>query len=434
MTVQINRPKISETQVATGDLDHRRGLPSPNRGNTASPIWVMHALLLASCGGGGGGGSSGTPPATNSMTGATTTPPTGTPPPLPTKASTQSLNFTLSSTYHAIPEGTTDNRVPLAQISTVTPSATLKLTGADKEYFTLSDGRLYLNGGQVLDYEAADNSDHIYQVGISASANGYFNASASFTLAIEDVDEKPSALILSRNAHNLEENTPTNARIKMADITVTDDALGTYIINLIGPHANAFELYDGDLYLRRGTHLNYEDSASYTVSLSLTATGTGTNPANQTYSLTLTDVDEKPSALALSRTSHSLAENSATASRIKMADITITDDALGTNTLSLAGTDAASFELHQGDLYLKSEVSLNYESKSSYSVSVAVLSTGTGSNPASQSFTLTLNDINEAPSVVTANKNVVTGDTDKSDYILAAYFYQKNHLYLGFWG
>ena len=79
MTVQISRPKISETQVATGDLDHRRGLPSPNRGNTASPIWVMHALLLASCGGGGGGGSSGTPPATNSMTGATTTSPTGTP-------------------------------------------------------------------------------------------------------------------------------------------------------------------------------------------------------------------------------------------------------------------------------------------------------------------------------------------------------------------
>ncbi len=46
----------------------------------------------------------------------------------------------------------------------------------------------------------------------------------------------------------------------------------------------------------------------------------------------------------------------------------MTDDALGTETLSLKGADAASFEIVGSSLYLKAGVTLDYETKTSYNV------------------------------------------------------------------
>jgi hypothetical protein len=53
-----------------------------------------------------------------------------------------------------------------------------------------------------------------------------------------------------------------------------------------------------------------------------------------------------------------IAENADTSAAIKVADITITDDALGTNVLSLAGDDAALFEIVGSELFLKAGVTL----------------------------------------------------------------------------
>ena len=56
--------------------------------------------------------------------------------------------------------------------------------------------------------------------------------------------------------------------------------------------------------------------------------------------------------MALANTVTNLAEDASTASRIKVADIVITDDALGTNDLSLSGDDSALFEIVGTELYL----------------------------------------------------------------------------------
>ena len=47
--------------------------------------------------------------------------------------------------------------------------------------------------------------------------------------------------------------------------------------------------------------------------------------------------------MSLTNTVASLAEDTDTTARVQVADIVITDDALGTNTLSLSGADAALF-------------------------------------------------------------------------------------------
>ena len=88
-----------------------------------------------------------------------------------------------------------------------------------------------------------------------------------------------------------------------------------------------------------------------------------------------------PTAVALTNKVDHLAEDADTTSATKIADIVVTDDGEGTNTLSVSGTDAASFEVVGTELRLKAGVTLDYEIKNSYAVTVEVDDTEVGSTP-----------------------------------------------------
>ena len=98
-----------------------------------------------------------------------------------------------------------------------------------------------------------------------------------------------------------------------------------------------------------------------------------------------------PTALSLANTTPSLDENTSTASRIKVADIVIADDNLGSNVISLSGPDAASFEVVGTALFLKAGIVLNFEAKTSYAVTLSASDPSLpGSNPVSTAFALGL--------------------------------------------
>ena len=88
-----------------------------------------------------------------------------------------------------------------------------------------------------------------------------------------------------------------------------------------------------------------------------------------------------PTAVALTNKVDSLSEDADTTSATKIADIVVTDDGEGTNTLSVSGTDAASFEVVGTELRLKAGVTLDYEIKNSYAVTVEVDDDTVGSTP-----------------------------------------------------
>ena len=99
---------------------------------------------------------------------------------------------------------------------------------------------------------------------------------------------------------------------------------------------------------------------------------------------------------------------------IKVADIVVTDDALGTETLTLSGADAASFAIVGSELHYVGS-SPDFETKSSYSVTVNAddASLGApGSIEASQSFTLNINDIAGLTLTGDANANTLIGSPE----------------------
>ncbi|WP_017655606.1 SdiA-regulated domain-containing protein [Fortiea contorta] len=105
----------------------------------------------------------------------------------------------------------------------------------------------------------------------------------------------------------------------------------------------------------------------------------------------VTPVNQAPTAVVLNNKVNAIAENTSTTTRVKVADIAITDDNLGTNILSLSGTDASFFEISSNVLYLKAGTALNSTTKASYGVTVNVDDTTVGTTPdATTTFTLAI--------------------------------------------
>ena len=122
------------------------------------------------------------------------------------------------------------------------------------------------------------------------------------------------------------------------------------------------------------------------------------------FSPQLSLINVAPTALSLANTIPSLAENTSTASRTKVADIVIADDNLGSNVISLSGSDAASFEVVGTALFLKAGIALNFEAKTSYALTVRVVDPAlAGSTPLSANYALAITDINEVPGINTVS-------------------------------
>jgi len=111
--------------------------------------------------------------------------------------------------------------------------------------------------------------------------------------------------------------------------------------------------------------------------------------------------NQAPTGVVLNNGITSLVENTATAVPVKVADIVVVDDGLGTNQLTLTGDDAAFFDIISGGLYIKAGTVLDYEAKTSYSVTVNVDDASLGTNPdATADFTLAVTDVVDETPVV----------------------------------
>ena len=115
--------------------------------------------------------------------------------------------------------------------------------------------------------------------------------------------------------------------------------------------------------------------------------------------INVTDVNEPPT-VALANTTTTFPEDTDTTARIKVADIVVSDDALGTNVLSLSGADSALFEIDGTELYLKAGASLDFETNPVLDVTVEVDDAALPATPEdSAALAINVTDANEPPTV-----------------------------------
>jgi len=118
--------------------------------------------------------------------------------------------------------------------------------------------------------------------------------SVPFVLSVADINEPPSVSLTNTVPALLE---TTTAQTKVADILVTDDALGDETLGLTGPDAALFEIVATGLFLKAGQTLDFETNPQLDVTVTVDDPTVGTAPDGQTdLTIRIVGVDGPPVA------------------------------------------------------------------------------------------------------------------------------------------
>jgi len=143
-----------------------------------------------------------------------------------------------------------------------------------------------------------DADGYLYVV--SENGGGDFDHPQLWVYAPSHVpNQAPTGVVLSDTVEELEENTSTAVRIKVADVLVLDDELGANDLAVTGPDAGFFEIDDTGLHLKAGTPLDFQTKASYTVTVTVDDPTVGGSPdATAPYTLIILDAGGGPSPVS----------------------------------------------------------------------------------------------------------------------------------------
>lgn len=259
-----------------------------------------------------------------------------------------------------------------------------------------------LQTAQVFNYE--NKSSYSIRVRVTDSKQGTYEQ--AFTIMINNTNDAPTALSLS--ASTITENSPVGTLI--GEFNTTDvDAADTHSYSLVagtGDTDNAsFEITDNGL--RVAVETNYENKSSYSIRVKTTdASGAYLEKG---FTLTVLNVNEKPSALTLSNTS--IAEKSASLTTIGTLNTTDEDTGDSHSYSFVDGSnDNDSFVLDGSTL--KSFGELNFENDPVYIIKIRT-EDNAGATLDKQ-FTINVTDVNDDPtdialSATSIAENLSTG-------------------------
>ncbi|MEM6891228.1 MAG: PA14 domain-containing protein [Pseudomonadota bacterium] len=241
--------------------------------------------------------------------------------------------------------------------------------------FEVVDGEVRLKPGVALDFEKVST----ISIDVTATDSGGLSVTETFNLTVSDVNEGP--LSVSFFSSPVSENSEGAV---VGHLSVVDPDAGE--IHAFAVSDERFEVVGEEVRLKPGIFLDHEEAASIT--LEITATDSGGMSVTETFDVTVADVNEGPSSIRLATSE--LAENSqgAVVGRLTTFDA----DAGDSHDYSVSDD---RFEVVNGELQLKSKISLDHED--SASITVEVTSRDSGGLSVTESFDIDVADVNEAP-------------------------------------
>ena len=281
------------------------------------------------------------------------------------------------------------------------------LGGADAASFDFveSSGQIRTKSGVTYDFEAKSS----YTVTVTAS-DGTDTAVATVTISVTDVDEPPSAPATpmvsavsgSTTSLSVSWAAPANAgkpAIASYDVQYRVGSSGAWSDgpeDVAGTSTTITSLVASTDYEARVRATNAEGDSGWSDPPGAGRTNTPTNNAP---------------VFSSSNVSRSIAENTAAGQNVGTA-VTATDaDAGDTLGYTLGGADAASFDFVEssGQIRTKSGVTYDFETKSSYTVTVTA---SDGTDTAVATVTISVTDVDEPPSApATPMVSAVSGST-----------------------
>ena len=176
-----------------------------------------------------------------------------------------------------------------------------------------------------------------------------------------------------------------------------------------------FVVIDGKVFLADGQSLDFENQKD--IEIVITVTDTGGLSIEREFTVSIIDVNEGPTNLDFNSIRTEVNENQSIASRLKIADLSVTDDDLGTIEYRVEGADAALFQIFGNRLYLKRGVTPNFNEQTSLDITIIAFDPSLPDMPDLRSdFTLTILDTNESLSAATSNSATFKDNDGSSNY------------------
>jgi hypothetical protein len=306
----------------------------------------------------------------------------------------------------SVPEGTTS----VGSVIAIDPdgdTVTYSISGgADASKFSLQGGNnLVFNSAPDFEAPLSAGGTNSYVVEVTANDGNGGSSTQTITVNVTNVDEAPS--FTSPNSFSVDENTTSVGTVTASD---PDGTSVTYSVG--GTDGARFTINSSTGALSFTTAPDFEnptDAGSNNVySIQITATDGSGSAVVQNVNVTVNDVNEAP--VFTSTSSPSVPENTTA-----VVTVTVDDPENNAITYSISGgADAARFSINAATGALSFNVAPNFEAPTDADANnayVVQVTATDGTNPVTQSMIVTVTNVNEAPSITSANSASVPENT-----------------------
>ena len=252
---------------------------------------------------------------------------------------------------------------------------TYSISGDGSEHFEVVNGQLKLKDNFAANYE----DKNTYTLTLTSTDSGGLSISTDITVNINDVNDAPTGIDITGSLY-------VNDGITGGTVgeitTIDEDAVDNHSYSISGADASSFEIVNGTLKLKNTATAVSSVQSDYEITITTTDKG-GLSWAED-YTI---EVNVAPTAVSLDSMDVNESYIGASVGAFLVFDPNANDEF----TYALSGSDAASFEVIDGILKVKSGTWLDYETKATYTVTVTVIDQGGFS--VQRSFTIDINDV-----------------------------------------
>ncbi|MBA5776302.1 cadherin domain-containing protein, partial [Stappia sp. F7233] len=277
--------------------------------------------------------------------------------------------------------------------------------GADGVLFAIdgATGELSFIASPDFDAPGDAGGDNVYEVEVTASDGNGGTSVQTISVTVGDVNEAPTDITLS-NA-SVAENSGNGTVVGTLG-AADPDAGESFTYTLLDNAGGRFAIVGNELRVADGGLLDFETATSHQVTVEVE--DSAGNTWQETFTLSVTDVNETPTDITLSNAS--VAENSANGTvvgTLGAAD----PDAGESFTYTLLDNAGGRFAIVGNELRVADGGLLDFEANASHQVTVEV--EDSAGNTRQETFTVSVSDVNEAPTDITlSNASVAENSAD----------------------
>lgn len=265
----------------------------------------------------------------------------------------------------------------------------------DNALFSVSGTQL--TNGQLFNYE----NRAVYSIRLSVSDAAGASYEEAFSIFVNDQNDAPTSVTLSNNV--VAESAAQGSIVGILS-TTDEDAIDSHTYSLVAGNGDtdnaSFQI--NNTTLQSNVAFDYDVQQTYSVRVRATdAAGAFTEA---TYIIQVTDDNAAPTDITLSAAT--ILENNNAGSQIGTLN-TVDSDFADTHTYSLVAgagdTDNANFSIN-GNIVV---TTTSFDHETQPTQSIRIRTTDGANNTYEEVFTITVQDVNEAPTVVSLNGNVI---------------------------